>query len=169
MTKFLMTCDELKKIIPKVDLLGVKTLKFKDEVCMQHTLGMTWCSQDNCFKFNCSFLTKCLKKLTRHVILSVYSQIFDPLRFLQPFVLHPKLIIQELSRLGLSWDDEVPLNVKKDWNKWLSGIKDISNFDFPRCVVQDNSYKSTEMHVFSDSIHETYAKDVCNVLREICL
>ena len=78
----------------------------------------------------------------------LYSRIFDPLGFTQPFVLQLKLIIQELCRLGLSWDEEVPINVKRDWNKWLSGIKDISNFNFPRCVVKNNAYKSAEMHVF---------------------
>ena len=36
------TSDELKKIIPMADLLPTKTLKFKDECCVQNTLGMTW-------------------------------------------------------------------------------------------------------------------------------
>ena len=70
-------------------------------------------------------------KLTRQVILSVYSQIFDPLGFVQPFILQPKLIIQELCRLGLSWDDEVPAEIGKEWHKWLAGIKEIANYSFP--------------------------------------
>ena len=76
---------------------------------------------------------------------------------MQPFILQPKLIIQELCRLELTWDDEVPAEVGKEWHKWLSGIKDIANFSFPRCVVRDNAYKSTEMHVFSVLIHTAYA------------
>ena len=96
-------------------------------------------------------------KLTRRVILSVYSRIFDPLGFVQPFILQPKLIIQELCRLGLSWDDEVPVEVSKEWHKWLSGIKDIANFSFPRCVVCDNTYKRAEMNVFSDASHTAYS------------
>ena len=95
--KFFMTCEGLKKIIPKNDLLPVKTLQFKDEACLQNTLGMTWCSQDDCFKFDCSFSDEIPAKLTRRVILSVYSRIFDPLDFIQLFVLRPKFIIQELS------------------------------------------------------------------------
>ena len=81
-----MICDGLKKIIPKDDLLPVKTLKFKDEACLQNTLGMTWCSQIDCFKFDCSFSNKIPEKLTRRIILSIYSRIFDPLGFIQPFV-----------------------------------------------------------------------------------
>ena len=104
-------CEGLKKIIPKDDLLPVKTLKFKDEACLQNTLGMTWSSQNDCFKFDCSFSNEIPEKLTRRIILSIYSRIFDPLGFIQPFVLHPKLIVQELSHLGLSWDNEVLPNI----------------------------------------------------------
>ena len=89
----------------------------------------------------------------RRIILSVYSRIFDPLGFIQPFILQSKLTIQELCRLGLSWDDEVPIEVKRDWNKWLSRIKDILNFNIPSCVVRNNVYKSAEMHIFSDARH----------------
>ena len=93
LTKFFTTYDELKVIIPKDDLLPIKTLQFKDEVFTQNTLGMSWCSLSDCFKFNCSFIDEVPEKLTRRVILSVYSRIFDPLGFIQPFVLNPKLII----------------------------------------------------------------------------
>ena len=40
LTKFFTTCDGLKKIISKDDLLPVKTLCFKDEASLQNTLGM---------------------------------------------------------------------------------------------------------------------------------
>ena len=113
LTKFFTTCKGLKKIIPKNDLLPVKTLKFKDEACLQNTLGMTWSSQNDCFKFDRSFSNEIHERLTRRIILSICSRIFDPLGFIQPFVLHPNLIIQELRRLGLSWDDEVLPNIKK--------------------------------------------------------
>ena len=115
LTKFFTTCSEIKKIILRNDLLPVKTLKFKDENCLQNTLGMNWCSQDDCFCFDCSFSDEHPVKLTRRVILSVYSRIFDPLGFVQPIILQPKLIIQELCCLGLSWDDEVSVAVSKNW------------------------------------------------------
>ena len=113
LTKFFTTCDGLKKIIPKNDLLPVKTLQFKNETCLQNTLGMSWCSQDDCFRFDCSFSDDVPVKLTIRVVLLAYSHIFDPLGFILSFILQPKLVIQELSRLGLSWDEEVPQNITK--------------------------------------------------------
>ena len=118
-------------MIPKDDLLSVKTLKFKDEACLKNTLGMTWNSQSDCFQFNCSCLNENPEKLTHRIILSVYSRIFDRLGFIQQFILQPKLLIQKLNRLGLSWDEEVPPNIKKERNVWLTGINAILNFEFP--------------------------------------
>ena len=157
LTKFFTTCDKLKKIIPKADLLPTKTLSFKDECCVQNTLGMTWSSSDDCFRFNCSFLDNPPVRLTRRVLLSVYSRIFDPLGFVQPFILQPKIIIQELCRLGLSWDEEVPTEIGNDWRKWLSNIEKIADYNFSRCVLHNCNYQSAEMHVFADASRIAYA------------
>jgi len=47
--------------------------------------------------------------LTRRGILSVVSSIFDPLGFMNPFMLPAKRIIQELCRKKVVWDS--PLSV----------------------------------------------------------
>ena len=39
----------------------------------------------------------------------------------------------------------------------MSGISSISNIEFPRCIVKNDSYKNAEMHVFADSSHDTEA------------
>ena len=96
---------------------------------------MIWDTSANCFKFICSFTNEHIEKLNRRITFLTYSRIFYPFGSVQPFILQPKLIIQELCRLGLSWDDEVPAEIGKEWRKWLSGIKDIANFSFPWCVV----------------------------------
>ena len=53
LTKFYTICSALKKIIPKNDLSFIKTLKFKDDACLQNTLGIIWKSDSDCFNFNC--------------------------------------------------------------------------------------------------------------------
>lgn len=45
---------------------------------------------------------------TRGGILSVISSIYDPLGFLSPFILPPKLLLQEMCRRNISWDEEIP-------------------------------------------------------------
>ena len=121
---------------------------------------MTCKSDSDCFKFDCSFTNENEEKITRRRILSIYSRIFDPLGSIQPFSLKPKLIIQELSRLKLLWDDEILDSIKNDWRVWLSEITGISKFEFPRCIVKNNNFISAEMHIFPDSSHEVYSVSV---------
>ena len=56
------------------------------------------------FRVNISF-----RPPTRNGILSVASAFFDPLGFLAPFVLIAKEILQDLCRIKLGWDDEIPV------------------------------------------------------------
>ena len=118
---------------------------------------MSWISMGDYFHFDCAFVDNPPVKLTRRVILSVYSRIFDPLGFVQPFILQPKLIIQELCRLGLSWDEVVPVEIAKEWGKWLTGINKVSEYNFPRCIVKYNEYDSAELHIFCDASRVAYA------------
>ena len=41
-------------------------------------------------------------------VLSVVSSLFDPLGFLSPFVFSAKILLQELWRDKLPWDQEIP-------------------------------------------------------------
>ena len=66
LTKFFTTSEQLKIIIPKADLLPVKTMQFKDDNCLTNTLGMTWCSRDDCFHFDCAFADTSPVKLTSY-------------------------------------------------------------------------------------------------------
>ena len=54
---------------------------------------------------------------TKRGILSAVSSVFDPLGFLTPFTLKAKLIIQELWRQNLGWDEEVPIDILKVWKR----------------------------------------------------
>ena len=84
---------------------------------------MTCDASLDCFKFACSFSDVKINKLTRRVILSIYSQVFDPLGFIQPFILRPKLLIQELSHLKLGWDDIVPNENGKNGKVGLATLR----------------------------------------------
>ena len=76
-----------------------------DEIPMKRGLGVLWQPQRGKLK------TKSIdKKLpaTEREILSFISTIFDPLGFVTPAVLEPKLITQELWKRSNEWDEDVP-------------------------------------------------------------
>ena len=69
-------------------------------------LGLLWLASDDCFTFRGSVLAPDLC-ITKRVVLSFFSKLFDPLGFAAPYVLQAKCLFLELG-----WDDEVPLNIR---------------------------------------------------------
>ena len=59
--------------------------------------------------------------------------------------------------MGLSWDEVVPVEIAKEWGKWLTGINKVSEYNFPRCIVKYNEYDSAELHIFCDASRVVYA------------
>ena len=47
------------------------------------------------------------RPLTRRGLLSAVSSLFDPLGFVAPVTLFPKLLLQDLCKQGRSWDESL--------------------------------------------------------------
>jgi hypothetical protein len=89
---------------------------------MQRALGVQWCIETDQLQFNIAEINK---KATRRNILSVMSSIYDPFGPTSPFVLRAKMILQELCRQKIGWDDPLPQRQEEEWNKWLLMISQI--------------------------------------------
>lgn len=67
----------------------------KDNLLVERALGLHWCVESDMFMFKIALESR---PCTHRGILSVVNSIYDPLGFLQPFTLPPKLILQELCK-----------------------------------------------------------------------
>ena len=56
---------------------------------------------------------------TKRAVLSTVSSLYDLLGFLGPFLLPVKVILQELWRIAVQWDDPIPEPLLTRWNKWV--------------------------------------------------
>lgn len=127
-----------------------------------HVLGIQWSTKDDTFNFNVS-----LKDLpsTRRGILSVIASLYDPLGFVAPFVLQGKIILQELCRRGIGWDEQLPDELRSRWEEWKNGLQKLKEVTIPRCY-HPNAYgeiSRTELHPFSDTSNTGYGS--CSYLR----
>ena len=77
----------------------------EDELPVQRALGIQWCVSTDVFCFN---ICRKPRPPTRRGVLSATGSVFDPLGFLAPFVLTAKQILQDLCRIKLGWDEEIP-------------------------------------------------------------
>ena len=58
------------------------------------------------------------KPLTRRGILSTVSSIYDPLGLAAPFVLHGKLLLQQLVMEKKGWDEQISEEHISRWRRW---------------------------------------------------
>ena len=77
--------------------------------------------------FGCNVSLK-HKPPTQRGIFSVVGSVFDPFGFLGTFVLIVKKILQDLCRIKLGWDDEVPTEYRKQWQRRLSDVLKLCQF-----------------------------------------
>lgn len=91
----------------------------QEEVNEQKVLGISWNPVDDSFSFVDleSYNPKLM--ITRRIVLSFISRIFDPFGFLQPFVMVGKIIFQGLWKDGLQCDDPIPEEMEKAFIKWM--------------------------------------------------
>ena len=70
--------------------------------------------------------------LTKRNILSTLTSIHDPLGFVSPCLLLGEIIFRNLCDLKVSWDKEIPIDIKKQWLKWITGLT--TEIKIPRSI-----------------------------------
>ncbi|XP_071043393.1 uncharacterized protein [Parasteatoda tepidariorum] len=76
-------------------------------------LGLRWDPKHDDFTYNISFCDDFKdENPTKRSILSCVSKIFDLLGWLSPIIITAKILIQELWKHQLAWDDPVPQDIK---------------------------------------------------------
>lgn len=119
------------------------------------TLGVIWNPKDDCFSLKVSPLSADDSPITKRKISSESGAIFDPLGFVNPFVVKAKLIIQDLWKQKLDWDAEVPESIAKDWVRFREQLEKLKGFSIPR-VVLCHKPQRIEMHGFADASAKAY-------------
>ena len=57
-------------------------------------------------------------------MLSVLFSVYDPLGFIAPSILEPKLIVQECWKRNLDWDDSLTCDLISRLEKWQKNVFD---------------------------------------------
>lgn len=81
------------------------------------------------FKFD---LNSSAQKLTKRTILSELLSIFDPLGLLSPIVIYNKILMQEIWRQKIDWDDEVSTDIKQKWMEFRNQLPIVERLRAPR-------------------------------------
>ncbi|CAK1593737.1 unnamed protein product [Parnassius mnemosyne] len=146
----------LNQITNSNESYDTHTLHFYKQGLNSHqskTLGRNWACDSDSLTYTINI--KSTTKVTKRHILSVISQIFDPLGLVGPCVVEAKIVMQRLWLHNYDWDDEVSLEVRNLWTTFENTITSLNNLKIPRWVLRENS-STHEVHVFTDASEKAY-------------
>ncbi|XP_059062082.1 uncharacterized protein LOC131854916 [Achroia grisella] len=160
--KWIFNYKEDSSSTPSHNSHASKELSLGDNV-HQKTLGLGWCNQSDTFNFRTEFKID-YEILTKRVILSKVSKIFDPLGMLSPFIIIAKILLQRLWLLKVGWDEPLPNDVTHQWLRFVDSIPLLTKINIPRHVIGNNSLR-IELHIFTDASQVAYG--ACAYVRSI--
>ena len=121
------------------------------------TLGLLWNPFNYVLKINMPNVDS--SSSTKRGILSVGARIFDPTGFISPVTIRIKIMIQDLWKLKIGWDEPLPEQQGRKWNKILQDLQQLSLFEIPRSYfsMEEGLDQSIQLIGFCDASNKAYA------------
>lgn len=126
------------------------------------TLGILWNGKGDYFFY--SIGSQSSLKVTKRVVLSEISQVFDPLGLLSGCIILAKIFLRDLWLERLGWDDALSQHLYTRYMQIRNDLKFLNDMKVDRKVICKDATQ-VELHVFSDS--SSYAMGSCVYLRSI--
>ncbi|GFX66181.1 integrase catalytic domain-containing protein [Trichonephila clavipes] len=101
-------------------------------------LGIQWNPKSDFFSFSVSLLEeRCI--YSKRDVLSEIARVFDPLGLLSPCIVFMKILLQELWKLNLEWDEPIPEDLNKQWTTFRKELHLIEKMKIPRTIAWTDS------------------------------
>ncbi|XP_055614852.1 uncharacterized protein LOC129761164 [Toxorhynchites rutilus septentrionalis] len=132
----------------------------------ERVLGMIWKPDPDIFVFQGLFREEMLPLIqgnyiqTKRQTFRIVMSIFDPLGLVAVFVVHGKMLIQNIWRSKIGWDERIPDELVSQWERWLTLLQQLEQIQIPRSYFPGSSsgiYRSLELHIFVDASEEAFA------------
>lgn len=90
-------------------------------------------------------------------MLSDISKIFDVLGVLSPVTIEAKILMQNLWREELSWDDPISLKLENKFLLYRKDLELLSNYSVPRYYNFLNNISSQQLTGYCDASPKAYS------------
>ncbi|XP_055588815.1 uncharacterized protein LOC129741136 [Uranotaenia lowii] len=101
---------------------------------------------------------------TKRIVCSEIAKLFDPLGLISPTIVTAKLLVQQLWRKKLDWDDHLDNDSLKHWNDLRESLSHLNEIAIPRQVTFNDAV-AYELHGFADASMVAYG--ACVYIRSI--
>ncbi|XP_055590151.1 uncharacterized protein LOC129742294 [Uranotaenia lowii] len=130
---------------------------------LERVLGIHWEPQKDVFTFSMSFYGNLNQYMsgrerpTKREVLQCVMSLFDPIGLLSPYVIHGKMIVQDLWRSGINWDQKIQDAEWEKWLRWTSLLQKIDGLQIPRHYFAGLVLnRSVQLHIFTDASEYGY-------------
>lgn len=142
-----------------------RSLDFENpEMPTGRILGLWWDTSSDVLTFrlnsNGKISTEILngKRPTKRQVLSLVMSVYDPLGFVGHFVIQGKILLQDIWRTGIGFDDTLPDSVYVKWMSFIAQLKNLTQVQIPRCYSKLIPYADQiQLHVFCDASEKAFA------------
>ena len=103
----------------------------------QKVLGVTWRVSSDELSIDLSSIAEkaSVPRPTKRHVVSVTSQIYDPIGIVSPVTIRFKMFLQQLHCTKMDWDEEIRGELLDCWNSLISCIRDKEPIIVPRCCL----------------------------------
>lgn len=136
------------------DSVDQKSLQLDKCESTERVLGMFWRPKPDVFTYSTTLAVES-KHPTKREALRVVMSPFDPAGLLCFFLIHRKILIQQLWRAKIEWDELIPARLCEQWSQWTDMFQNLGQVSIPRGYFPGHSTR--ELHIFVDASEEAYA------------
>ena len=116
-----------------------------------HVLGLKWDHNNDALVVSRGTNSTITKSLTKRLVLSLVSKVYDPIGLVAPFTVGARLILKDIWRVnGQSWDDELSKDTVDRFLAWCIELPRLVEITTPRSYFS-GPFQHLELHMFGDS------------------
>ena len=127
----------------------------------QKVLGVPWDIANDQLVFSLGAMLEgaTIVAPTKRAVISLIGRIYDPLGFLSPVTVRFKILMQELCKHRLGWDQPLDGELLDKWTSLIQQLNEAPPVILPRCCLQGPSSESKSYRLlgFCDASISAYA------------
>lgn len=130
-----------------------------DGSSLHRVLGLWWDTENDTFVFKLNMKENFtdMNPTKRKVLKSVMS-LYDPLGLIASFTVRGKILLQDVWRSGIQWDEKLPDRLIEIWRRIVEDLPKITKIRIPRCYSSMIPRATKiELHTFCDSSEIAFA------------
>ena len=129
--------------------------KDKSESETVKILGMEWDTKNDTINVAPNSAATNIVRTKRDLLREV-SSFYDPMGYFSPIVLSAKILLQEVWKLNLAWDEDLPQQIVKKWEEIATEMSNAAKTKIPRYVPTLPEEEQPELHIFCDASKTGY-------------